>query len=150
MWLVAESRIVHRDPRPVAGSDLRAMWGDYSQRIPFDQEWKRLYGVRNQLYCGIRDGYVHAGHALSQLAVQAVRTVLFGERRVLTLRLLALYGRDAWRGRFRNVPPARWPELRSAASPDGFLEREAMNYQEDVSEPPVPLGSYAPADARRP
>jgi len=151
MWLVASSRIVHRDPRPVAGADLRAMWSDYSQRIPFAQQWKRLYGFRNQLFCGFRGGYLRPWHALSQLAVQAVRTLLFHERRLLTLRLLALYGLDGWRGRFRNLPPARWPELAGERRPAALIESEAIDYSEDVAEPahrigPAPSGLPRPED----
>lgn len=145
MWLVGASRIVHRDPRPVAGADLRAMWGDYSQRTPFAQQWKRLYGVRNQLWCGYRDGYVSRAQGLSQVLVQAVRTVLFHERRRRSLRLLATYARDARAGRFRNVAPSRWPALAAERDVEGFLDREALRYDEDVSEPPRRLGSRARA-----
>jgi GT2 family glycosyltransferase len=144
MWLVGASRIVHRDPQPLAGADLRSMWGDYAQRIPFAQQWKRLYGVRNQLWCGYRDGYVSPAQGLSQVLVQAVRTGLFHERRARSLRLLRVYARDARAGRFRNVAPARWPALTSERDVAGFLDREALSYDADVSEPPRRLGSRAP------
>jgi GT2 family glycosyltransferase len=135
MWLVGAARIVHRDPQPVAGADFRAMWGDYSRPTPFDQQWKRVYGVRNQLWCGYRDGYVSRAQGLSQVLVQAVRTVLFHERRLRSLRLLWTYARDARAGRFRNVAPARWPALARERDLDGFLDREALRYDEDVAEP---------------
>jgi glycosyltransferase involved in cell wall biosynthesis len=144
MWLIAASRIVHRDPRPVAGANLRELWADYSEPIPFAQQWKRLYGVRNMLYCGFRDGYNGPARALSQLLVQALRTLAFHERRLLTLRLLARYALDGWRGRFRNVPPARWPELTRERRPDRYIEREALAYDADVSEPAISL-SGAPS-----
>jgi hypothetical protein len=141
MWLIGPSRIAHKDPRPVAGADLRTMWGDYSQRIPFSQQWKRLYGWRNQLYCGFRDGYVHIGHALSHLLVQAVRTILFHERPLRTLHLLAIYALEARRGRFRNVPPARWSGLARARSVRPFLDRESLRYDEDAAPAPVALAA---------
>ncbi len=142
MWLVGASEIVHKDPQPVAGADLRAMWGDYAQRIPFAQQWKRLYGFRNLIYTARAGGYLSAPQALSQFAVQALRTLLFHERRARTLVLLAAYGLDGWRGRFRNVPPARWGEVATARRPLAFVTREAMVYD---SAPATPASSRAPA-----
>jgi GT2 family glycosyltransferase len=128
MWLVGSAEIVHEDPNPVAGADIRAMWGDYSERIPFASQWKRLYGFRNLIYTARRGGYMSAGQALAQFAVQAVRTLLFHERRARTLLLLAAYGLDGWRGRFRNVPPERWQLLAESRRPLRFVEREALRY----------------------
>ena len=71
---------------------------------------------------------MHAGQALAQFLVQAVRTLLFHERRARTLLLLAAYGLDGWRGRFRNVPPDRWPALAHERHPLRFVEREALSY----------------------
>jgi glycosyltransferase involved in cell wall biosynthesis len=144
MWLIAASRTVHHDPRPVAAADFREMWADYSQPVPFAEQWKRLYGVRNLLYCGFRDGYIGPLQAVSQVLVQAVRTLAFHDQRLLTLRLLARYGLDGWRGRFRNVPPARWPELAGERQRGRLIEREELSYDEDVSEPAKPL-SGAPS-----
>jgi hypothetical protein len=141
MWMVGASRIAHHDPQPVAGADMRTMWGDYAQPTPFAQQWKRVYGFRNQLYCGVRDGYVHAGHALSYLLVQAVRTVLFHERKALSLFLLCMYAYDGWRGRFRNVPPGRWGELASGGWPPATVSRLALRYDSDVAEPPERVGA---------
>jgi GT2 family glycosyltransferase len=139
MWLVGTSTIVHKDPAPVAGSDLRTFWADYAQPTPFAQQWKRLYGFRNQIFCGARDGYITRGTALSYLLVQGVRTLLFHERRGRTLRLLAVYGYDGWRGRFRNVPPDRWAALADARDPLGYISREALRYDEDMSTAPTRL-----------
>jgi rhamnopyranosyl-N-acetylglucosaminyl-diphospho-decaprenol beta-1,3/1,4-galactofuranosyltransferase len=143
MWLVPDSRIAHREADPVRGSDFRAMWGDYSQRIPFSAQWKRLYGFRNQIFCGVRGGYIGRAQALSYLLVQAVRTVLFHERRARTLWLLALYGYDGWRGRFRNVPPGRWIELGSTLRPARYINRTALRYGSDTSTPGRRLGAAA-------
>jgi GT2 family glycosyltransferase len=134
-WMVTGAEIVHHDPQPVAGSDARAMWSDFSQPIPFAQQWKRLYGVRNLIVCGRRGGYMRLGHVAAYLLVQAVRTLLFHERRLLTLRLLWLYGRDGWRERFRNVAPARWAGLAAARRPEAFVAREALSYDAEVAEP---------------
>jgi hypothetical protein len=134
--MVGGASIAHHDPQPLAGADARTMWGDFGQPIPFEQQWKRLYGVRNLIVCGRRGGYMGRGQVLAYLAVQAVRTLLFHERRLLTLRLLALYGRDGWRGRFRNVPPARWGELASERVRLGTkIDNEALRYEADVAEP---------------
>jgi rhamnopyranosyl-N-acetylglucosaminyl-diphospho-decaprenol beta-1,3/1,4-galactofuranosyltransferase len=135
MWMVSAAVMLHADPRPLIGADLRAHWGDYSQRVPFDQQWKRLYGFRNLLYAGRTGGYLSAGQALAQFAVQAVRTLLFHERRARTLLLLAAYGLDGWRGRFRNVPPERWAGVARARRPLAYVNREALRY--DGATPPA-------------
>ena len=137
MWLIGPAEIVHRDPQPVAAG-LSPRWREYRQRTPFAEQWKRLYGVRNLLYAGRRGGYITAPQAVSQVLVQAVRTLLFHERRLATLRLLWIYARDGWRGRFRNVPPARWGELAGTRDPEAFIEREALRYDEDVAPAPAP------------
>ena len=124
----------------------RAMWGDYSQRIPFSEQWKRLYGFRNLVYTARAGGYGSAPRAFSQFLVQALRTLLFHERRTRTLLLLAAYGLDGWRGRFRNVPPARWGELARSRRPLAVLSREAMAYESGSSQPastPAPAPSPA-------
>src|SRR3954471_22574090 len=128
MWLIGSSAIAHEDPNPVAGADIRAMWGDYSQRIPFSSQWKRLYGFRNLIYTARRGGYLSAPQAVAQFMVQAVRTLLFHERRALTLLLLAAYGLDGWRGRFRNVPPERWAGVAETHRPLRYVNREALRY----------------------
>ena len=136
MWLVGGARIVHKDREPVPGADLRTKWRDFSRHAAFAQSWKLLYGFRNLLYSGYRHGYVSRPQALSYLLVQSARALLFHERRALTLRLLWLYAGDARRGRFRNLPPDRWAKLESVRGIDGVLTREALRYDEDVSEPP--------------
>jgi rhamnopyranosyl-N-acetylglucosaminyl-diphospho-decaprenol beta-1,3/1,4-galactofuranosyltransferase len=128
MWLIGSSVMAHEDPNPVAGADIRAMWGDYSQRIPFASQWKRLYGFRNLIYTARRGGYLTAPQALAQFAVQALRTLLFHERRARTLLLLAAYGLDGWRGRFRNVPPERWAGVAATRRPLAYVSREALGY----------------------
>jgi rhamnopyranosyl-N-acetylglucosaminyl-diphospho-decaprenol beta-1,3/1,4-galactofuranosyltransferase len=136
MWLIGSSSMLHADPAPVAGADLRTMWADFSQPLPFAQQWKRLYGFRNLVYAGRSGGYLSAPQAVAQFAVQAVRTLLFHERRARTLLLLAAYGLDGWRGRFRNVPPERWAGIAAARRPLRYIEREALSY--DPSSPATP------------
>jgi glycosyltransferase involved in cell wall biosynthesis len=137
MWLIGPAVIVHCDPQPVAPG-LSPRWREYRQRTPFSDQWKRLYGVRNLLHAGHRGGYITAPQAVSQVLVQALRTLLFHERRARTLRLLWIYARDGWRGRFRNVPPARWAELAGERHPERFIDREALRYDEDVAPAPSP------------
>jgi hypothetical protein len=67
-----------------------------------------------------------------------VRTLLFHERRARTLLLLAAYGLDGWRGRFRNVAPERWGEVAEARRPLRFIDREALRY--DEPSPATPAG----------
>jgi rhamnopyranosyl-N-acetylglucosaminyl-diphospho-decaprenol beta-1,3/1,4-galactofuranosyltransferase len=123
IYLVAASRVLHKDPHPVAPG-FAARLRDYLRPTPFAEQWKRLYGLRNLLYCGLRDGYFTLPRATSHVLVYAVRTLLLDERRLTTLRLLARYALDARRGRFLNVPPDRWPRL-----------AEALDYSQDVAEP---------------
>ena len=124
MWLVGDAAIVHKDPQPVAGGGLRPRWREYRRPAAFADGWKLVYGVRNQIYAGRRGGWLSGPRALSQVLVQAVRTLAFGDRRARMLRLLAVYALDGWRGRFRNVPPSRWPAM-----------DEALRYDVDPTTP---------------
>jgi GT2 family glycosyltransferase len=126
LLLVGGAHIVHKESKPVAGRGLGPRWREYRERMPFADQWKRLAGVRNQLYAGRIGGYITAPQAVSQVAVQAARTLLFHERPFRTSRLLARYALDGWYGRFVNRPPGRW-------------EGEALRYDEDVAEPIRPL-----------
>jgi glycosyltransferase involved in cell wall biosynthesis len=137
--LVGASTIVHKEPAPVAGGGLGPRWREYRTRTPFSDQWKRLYGVRNQIFAGRRAGYMSAPQAVSGVLVQAVRSLFFHERPLRTLRLLVLYALDGWRGRFRNVPPGRWVEAAGGADPAGAIGREALRYEDEVTEPVRPL-----------
>ena len=128
LLLVGAAEIVHKEAKPVAGGGLAPRWREYRDRMAFSDQWKRLAGVRNQLYAGRVGGYITAPQAVSQVAVQGVRSLLFHERPLRTLRLLVRYALDGWHGRFVNVPPDRW---------EGG--GEALRYDEDVSTPPRPL-----------
>src|SRR4051812_39514468 len=88
LLLVAAAEIVHKEGKPVAGGGLAPRWREYRERMRFSDQWKRLAGVRNQLYAGRVGGYISAPQAVSQVAVQAVRSLLFHERPLRTLRLL--------------------------------------------------------------
>ena len=148
MWLIGGAEIVHHDPQPVAPG-FAARWREYRHGAPFGEQWKRLYGVRNQIYAGRRGGYISAPQAVSHVLVQALRTLLFDRRRVRTLRLLALYALDGWRGRFRNVPPARWEEVALARRPSRAIESAALRYEDGEAPPARPLrGAPAPPTPR--
>jgi hypothetical protein len=69
------------------------------------------------------------------VAVAAGRSLLFERHSLLPLRLMARYARDGWRGRFVNVTPDDWAELRTAADPLRTLEQRALRYDVDVAEP---------------
>ena len=130
LWLVPAVTMVHKEPiaDAVTTPGLRARLGDFTARRPFAHEWKRLYSLRNMIQFGRRHGYVSAGQALSYVLVHVVRSLLFSERRLRTAYLAALYGADGWRGRFRNLPPDRWPALATARRPLEVLRRDALRY----------------------
>jgi hypothetical protein len=138
MLLVGGAQIVHKEGKPVAGGGLAPRWSEYREPMPFRDQWKRLAGVRNQLYAGRVGGYITAPQAASQVAVQMVRSLLFHERPLRTLRLLVRYALDGWRGRFVNLPPDQWEEA-----------AEALRYDADVSTPVRPLRG-APSPPTRP
>jgi glycosyltransferase involved in cell wall biosynthesis len=135
MRLVPSARVVHKEGAPVTATDLRTLWADFSRGARFDGQWKGVDGLRNVVFAGRRHGFVGRREALSYLAVQAVRIAAFDDRKLRTLRLYATYAYDGWRGRFRNVPPARWPELARVKDPIAALDREALRYDTDVAEP---------------
>jgi hypothetical protein len=109
---------------PGLGHRLR----DFTARRPFAQEWKRLYSLRNMIWAGRAHGYVSAGQAVSYALVHVLRALAFAERRRRTAYLVGLYAYDGWCGRFRNVPPDRWPGLADTDDPRGFLRRESLRY----------------------
>jgi hypothetical protein len=133
LWLVRGASIVHKEREADAMTEtgLRARMDDFRAARPFRDEWKRLYGLRNMIQFGRRGGYVSASQALSYVLVHVVRSLLFSEHRFRTAFLVALYGADGWRGRFRNVPPDRWPALAAAPDPVALLTREALRYPSD-------------------
>jgi GT2 family glycosyltransferase len=132
LWLVPAVTMVHKEPPADAITDggLRARLADFTARRPFAAEWKRLYSLRNMIQFGRRGGYVSAGQAASYALVHIARSLLFSEHRLRTARLAALFASDGWHGRFRNVPPDRWPALATVRDPAAFLEREALRYEE--------------------
>ncbi len=147
LWLVPASVMYHKDPRQLVGLGFRSLWAEFATGYPFAQLWKRLYGLRNLIYCGRRDGYLTAGRAASFAFVSAVRGLLFESHRVRTLRLTILYAGQGWRGVFRNVPPARWGEVAHERRPAAWVQRESLGYHEPVDEPVRRLPVTAEASA---
>ncbi len=149
MWLVTGAVVVHKEAVPLTGSDLRTLWADFRRGGSFPGLWKGVFGLRNVVAAGRRHGFVSAAAACSYVAVQAVRAALFDDRKPRTIYLYALYAYDGWRGLFRNVPPARWAPLAEERHPVGYINREALRYDADVSEPVRRLttrpGAPAPA-----
>ncbi len=135
MWLLNDATVVHKEAVPLTGSDVRSLWGDFVRGGRFPGQWKGVYGVRNVIFAGRRHGFVSAGAALSYALVQAVRAALFDDRKARTIYLYALYAYDGWRGRFRNVPPARWGGLAAVRNLPRYLNREMLRYDEDVAQP---------------
>ncbi len=135
LWLIPSSVIVHKDPRQLVGLGLRALWSEFATGYPLAQRWKRLYGLRNLIFCGRRDGYLTAGRAASFAFVSAVRALLFESHKARTLRLTVLYAGQGWRGVFRNVPPARWAEVVGERRPAAAIARESLRYDEPTDGP---------------
>jgi GT2 family glycosyltransferase len=152
MRLVPGAVVTHKEAVPVTGSDLRTLWQDFKRGGRFPGLWKGVYGLRNVVHSGRTHGFVSGGAALSYVALQAARVALFDDHKLRTAYLYALYAADGWRGRFRNVPPARWARLAEVRDLKGELSRESMRYDADVSEPvrrlttrPAPPAASTPA-----
>jgi rhamnopyranosyl-N-acetylglucosaminyl-diphospho-decaprenol beta-1,3/1,4-galactofuranosyltransferase len=132
LWLVPESRMVHRDERPLPDVSPVALVRDLLRGEELPRMWKRAYGLRNIIWTGRRDGWFTPARALAFSAVAALRSVLSGPHRLRALRLTLLYAHDGWRGRFRNLPPDRWPELVGTGDPVGYLSAHSLRYSADV------------------
>ena len=132
LWLIPASRIVHRDERPLPDASPAGLVRDLLRGEEQPRMWKRAYGLRNIIWTGRRDGWFTPARALSFSAVAALRSLLSGPRRLRALRLTLLYAHDGWRGRFRNLPPDRWPELVGSGDPLGYLSAHSLRYPADV------------------
>jgi rhamnopyranosyl-N-acetylglucosaminyl-diphospho-decaprenol beta-1,3/1,4-galactofuranosyltransferase len=132
MWLVPASRFVHKDERPLPDTSALGLLRDLARGQEFRTMWKRAYGLRNILWCGRRDGYFNRMRALSFVAVAALRALLSGPPRTRSLRLTLTFARDGWQGRFRNLPPERWPALGEGRKPLRYLSRHALRYDAEV------------------
>jgi rhamnopyranosyl-N-acetylglucosaminyl-diphospho-decaprenol beta-1,3/1,4-galactofuranosyltransferase len=135
LWLIPSSRIAHSDERPLTDASPLGLARDLVRGQPFEGMWKRAYGLRNLLWTGRRDGWFTPARAMAFTIVAALRALLSGPPRLRSLRLTLLYARDGWRGRFRNVPPERWPGLADASDPLGYLSAHALEYGSDVDTP---------------
>jgi rhamnopyranosyl-N-acetylglucosaminyl-diphospho-decaprenol beta-1,3/1,4-galactofuranosyltransferase len=132
LWLVPASRMVHRDERPLPDASPRALVQELLRGEEQQRAWKRAYGVRNIIWTGRRDGWFTPARALAFGAVAGLRSLLSGPPRVRALRLTLLYAYDGWRGRFRNLPPERWPGLVGAGDPLDYLSAHSLGYPADV------------------
>jgi rhamnopyranosyl-N-acetylglucosaminyl-diphospho-decaprenol beta-1,3/1,4-galactofuranosyltransferase len=135
LWLIPGARMIHRDERPLPDISPLALARDLVRGHEFPSLWKRVYGLRNFIWCGRRDGWFTPARAASYAAVAALRALLSGRPRLRALRLTLLYARDGWRGRFLNLPPDRWPELASQPDPLRYLGANALRYDADVDTP---------------
>jgi GT2 family glycosyltransferase len=132
LWLIPASRMVHRDERPLPDASPAALVRDLLRGEDPPRMWKRAYGLRNIIWTGRRDGWFTPARALAFIAAAALRALLSGPPRLRALRLTLLYANDGWRGRFRNLPPERWPELVGAGDPVGYLSAHSLRYPADV------------------
>jgi rhamnopyranosyl-N-acetylglucosaminyl-diphospho-decaprenol beta-1,3/1,4-galactofuranosyltransferase len=135
MWLIPTSKIVHTDERALPDTTRVGLLRDLLRGDEFAGAWKRMYGLRNIIWSGRRHGFFSAPRAGAFVAVGAARSLLSGPPRPRRLRLTLGFARDGWAGRFRNVPPAGWPELADVSDPFGYLQRESLRYDEQVDTP---------------
>ena len=135
LWLIPASRIVHRDERPLTDTSPVGLARDLVRGQPFDSMWKRVYGLRNIIWTGRREGWFTPARAVAFTAVAALRALLSGRPRLRALRLTLLYARDGWRGRFRNLSPAHWRGLADAADPLGYLSAHSLDYRSAIDTP---------------
>ncbi|HVE67605.1 MAG TPA: glycosyltransferase [Solirubrobacteraceae bacterium] len=135
-WMVRGATIVHRAPRPFTDASLRGRAREYARPDPFDAQWKHLYALRNLVWAGRRHGFLTGPRAAAYVAVQALRRLLFAQRRVRAAWLTVLVGVHGWRGVFRSVPPDRWAGIATARRPGAWLRAHALTYDEDVAEAP--------------
>lgn len=142
LWLVPEARIAHADPRPLDSLTLPALLREFARGYPFAQRWKRVYGLRNMLFCGRRNGTMTLPRAAAFTLASALRGLLFEDRRRRTLLLVLAFARDGWRGRFRNVAPGEWARLADHPRPLAHLEAVGLRY--DV---PLPSAPRRPVEA---
>ena len=143
LWVTPGAEIIHKDPRPVADTGLRARLADFSGGVEFRAGWKWCCGVRNLVFCGRRHGFMNAGQAAAFTLVSIVRALLADRRRLRLARLMAAFARDGWRGRFRNVPPAEWTDLAEARDPLAALSAGALTYERETDTAPRTLDPAA-------
>jgi rhamnopyranosyl-N-acetylglucosaminyl-diphospho-decaprenol beta-1,3/1,4-galactofuranosyltransferase len=135
LWLIPRARMVHRDERPLPDASPAALVRDLLRGHEFPRMWKRAYGLRNIIWTGRREGWFTPARVLAYISVAALRALLSGPPRLRSLRLTLLYARDGWQGRFRNVPPERWPVLAGTRDPLGYLSAHALEYRVEVDAP---------------
>lgn len=135
MWLVADSSIVHLEPAPFTDADtLRGRLREYLAVPALRDEWKNLSALRNLVWATRRHQLLSGPQTVSYVLVQALRRLLLSDRHLRAFGLTLLFARDGWRGVFRSVPPARWPDVVEAKRPVDALERHALRF-DDVPPP---------------
>jgi GT2 family glycosyltransferase len=78
---------------------------------PLERFWQNLFGLRNYVWIKRRyHGMGPAGAVLTALQFVA-KHVLYDDRPLTRTKWIVRFARDGWRGRFVNIPPARWKEM---------------------------------------
>lgn len=132
---VSRARIRHHEPVPLVDVSLLGTLRSFLTRREFAGQWKHLYGVRNLIWAGRRQGWMSVPNALG-LGLQNVLLFLaLGERRLRLAHLAALYVHDGLRGRFRNVAPGDWAALADAPSVRGYLRDHGLRYDAETDSP---------------
>jgi len=113
--LVNESVIVHKRVTHSYENGRSRFWnrvlpGHYWP-TPLDRFWQNLCGLRN--YIWIKRQYEDQGAlAAAGTTLQfVVKHALYDERPLRRLPWIVRFARDGRRGRFANIPPARWQEM---------------------------------------
>jgi glycosyltransferase involved in cell wall biosynthesis len=138
MVLVNDAVIVHKEEVPLLGLGPKDMLENFMRPGEFKHLWKGVYGLRNIIDGGRRNGYVDGFAALTYALLAVSRSLVFDERRFRAAYLFALYAYDGWRGVFRNVPPPKWAPLAEQGGPRAmraYLNREGLRYDREVAPP---------------
>lgn len=147
VWLVPSAKIVHKDVRQLSSLSFLALVREFARGYPFEARWKRIYGLRNMIWTGRRHGFMSLPRAVAFAGASLVRGLLFESHRRRTLVLVARFAADGWHGRFRNLPPARWPELADHPRPLRHLDAASLRYEEPVRRETRRLDAAPPTPA---
>ena len=78
---------------------------------PLERFWQNLCGLRNYIWMKREYEGQSAISAAGTTAQFVIKHLLYDDRPLRRIPWILRYARDGRRGRFRNIPPARWVEM---------------------------------------